>query len=103
MLKKFRKSPESLLFSIILFKIILFYKEEEEDEENENNLNFRIVNEKDERIERLMSVNCRRSFFKKIGLFTFKAVISIRFTNSNVKSLLNNFSKESEKVPSLIL
>ena len=40
MLKKFRKSPKSLLFSTILFKIIFFYKEEKKDEENENNLNF---------------------------------------------------------------
>ena len=63
MLKKFRKPFKSLLFSIILLKIVFFYKEEKENKENENDLNFRIVNEKDESIKRLMNVNYRRSFF----------------------------------------
>ena len=68
MLKKFRKSFESLLISIILLKIILFCKEEKKDEENKSDLNFRIVDERDENIERfdikrLVSVNCRYSFF----------------------------------------
>ena len=67
MLTKFRKSFISLLFSIILFKIILFCKKEKKDEENENNLNFRIVDERNENIKRLnikrsVNVNCRRSF-----------------------------------------
>ena len=57
MLKKFRKPPKSSLFLIILFKIILFCKEEEENEKNENNLNFRIVNERDESIKRFINVN----------------------------------------------
>ena len=61
MLKKFQKSSESLLFSIILLKIILFYKKEKE---NESNLNFRIVDERDENIKRLINVNCRRFFLK---------------------------------------
>ena len=133
MLAKFRKSLKSLLFSIILLKIILFYKEEKKNEKNENNLNFRIINErneniklfdinrfinvnyrrflswrgivnkKDERIKCLINVNYRRSFFWKIGLFTLKIMILIKFINSNVKSLLNNFSKGNEKVSSLIL
>ena len=103
MLKKFRKPPELLLFSIILFKIILFYKKEKKNEENEDDLNFRIVDEKDKRIERLININYRRSIFKKVGLFIFKIMISIKFTDSNVKSLLNSFSKGSEKVFSLIL
>ena len=60
MSKKFRKPPKLLLFSIILFKIILFCKEEKKDEENENNLNFRIVNERGENIERFMNVNYLR-------------------------------------------
>ena len=51
MLKKFRKPSELLLFSIILLKIILFYKEEKENEKNENNLNFRIIDEKNENIK----------------------------------------------------
>ena len=68
MLKKFRKPSELLLFSIILLKIILFYKEEKKNEENENNLNFRIVDERDKNIKRfnikrLVNVNCRRSLF----------------------------------------
>ena len=67
MLKKFRKPSESLLFSIILFKIILFYKEKKKDEENVNDLNFRIVDERGESIERFdikrfVGVNCRCSF-----------------------------------------
>ena len=108
MLKKFRKPPESLLFSIILSKIILFYKKEKKDEENENDLNFRIVNEKDENIERfnikrLINVNCRRFFSSKVGLFTLKTMISIKFTDLNIKSSLNSFSKENEKMSSLIL
>ena len=102
MLKKFRKSSESLLFSV-LFKIIFFYKKEKKNEEDENDLNFRIVNERDEKIRRLMNVNCRYSFFKKVGLFTFKTIISIKFIDSNVELLLNNFSKENEKFSSLIL
>ena len=61
MLKKFRKPPESLLFSIILFKIIFFCKEEKKNEENENDLNFRIINERDENIKRFINVNCFRS------------------------------------------
>ena len=61
MLEKFRKPPESLLFSIILFKIILFYKKKKKNEENENNLNFRIVDEKDENIKRFMNINCFHS------------------------------------------
>ena len=68
MLKKFRKSSESLLFSIILLKVIFLYEKEKKNEENENNLNFRIVNERDKSIKRLnikrfMNINCRRSFF----------------------------------------
>ena len=63
MLEKFRKPSELLLFSIILLKIILFYKEEKENKENENNLNFRIVNERDKNIKRFMNINCRRSLF----------------------------------------
>ena len=65
MLTKFRKPSKSLLFPIILLKTILFYKKEKKNEENENNLNFRIVNERDKNIGRLdikrfMNVNCRR-------------------------------------------
>ena len=62
MLKKFRKPPELLLFLIILFKIVFFYKEEKKNEENKSDLNFRIINEKDENIKRLMNVNYLRSF-----------------------------------------
>ena len=132
-LTKFRKPPESLLFLIILLKIIFLYREEKKNEKNKNDLNFwivderdknikrfdikrfmnvnrryslskrEIVNMKDKKIKRFMSVNCRRFFPWKIELFTFKIMISIKFTNSNIKSLLNNFSKENEKVSSLIL
>ena len=63
MLEKFRKSSESLLFSIILSKIVFFYKEEKKDEENENDLDFRIVDERGENIERFVNVNYLRSFF----------------------------------------
>ena len=68
MLAKFRKPPESLLFSVILLKIILFCKKEKKNEENENDLNFRIVNERDESIrrfdmKRFGDVNCRCCFF----------------------------------------
>ena len=70
MLTKFRKSFIILLFSIILFKIVLFYKKEKKDEENENDLDFRIVDEKNESIKRfdirrLVNVNCRRFFFER--------------------------------------
>ena len=61
MLKKFRKPSESLLFSIILLKIILFCKKEKKDEENKSDLNFRIVNEKDENIKRFININYRCS------------------------------------------
>ena len=62
-LKKFRKPSELLLFSVILLKIILFYKKEKKNEKNENDLNFRIINNSGENIERLdirrlMNVNC---------------------------------------------
>ena len=60
-LEKFRKPSESLLFSIILFKIIFFYKEEKENEENENNLNFQIIDERNENIKRFINVNYLRS------------------------------------------
>ena len=65
MLEKFRKPFESLLFSIILLKIISFFKEEEKDE---SDLNFEIIDERDEsikrlNIKRLMNVNCRRFLF----------------------------------------
>ena len=63
MLEKFRKPFKSLLFSVILFKIILFYKKEKKNEEDENNLNFRIVNERNENIKRFINVNCLRSLF----------------------------------------
>ena len=64
-LKKFRKPSESLLFSIILLKIIFLYKKEKENEKNENKLNFQIVNERNENIKRLnikrfININCRR-------------------------------------------
>ena len=67
-LEKFRKPLESLLFSIILLKIILFCRKEKKNEENENNLNFRIVDERNENIKRLnikrfMNINCRYSLF----------------------------------------
>ena len=62
-LEKFRKPPKSLLFPVILFKIIFLYKEEKKNEENENNLNFRIVNERDENIKRFINVNYLRSLF----------------------------------------
>ena len=58
MLEKFRKPFKSLLFSIILFKIILLYKKEKKNEKDESDLNFRIVDEKGESIERLINVNC---------------------------------------------
>ena len=61
-LKNFRKSPELLLFSVILLKIIFFYKKDDKNEENKNDLNFRIVNERGEKIKRLMNVNCYYSF-----------------------------------------
>ena len=68
MLKKFRKPFESLLFSIILLKIILFCRKEKKNEKNENDLNFRIVDERNKNlkrldIKRLMNINCRRSLF----------------------------------------
>ena len=95
-LTKFRKPLILLLFSIILSNL---YKEEKKEKNNENNLNFHIVDEKNESIKRLdikRLVNINE-------LFTLNAMISIRFTNSNVRSLLSNFSKENEKVPSLII
>ena len=83
MLTKFRKPPISLLFSIILLNL---YKEEKEEKKKKNNLNFRIINERDKDenikrldIKRLININ---------ELFTFKAMISIRFTNSDIKSSL---------------
>ena len=62
-LKKFRNSFELLLFSIILLKIVFFYKKEKKNEGNKNDLYFRIVNEKNERIKRFISVNYRYSLF----------------------------------------
>ena len=67
MLTKFRKPLELLLFSIILLKIILVYKKEKKNEENEDDLNFQIVDEKNENIKRLnikrlVNINYRRSF-----------------------------------------
>ena len=96
MLAKFRKPPISLLFSVILSNS---YKEEKKEKDDESDLNFRIVDERGENIkrldiERLIGVN---------ELFTFNAVVSIRFTDSDVGSLLGSFSEESEKVSSLII
>ena len=69
MLTKFRKPPESLLFSIILLKIILFCREEKKNEKNENNLNFRIVNEKNESIKQF---NIKRFIYKLLSFFSLK-------------------------------
>ena len=96
MLTKFRKSFILLLFSVILLN---FCREEKEEEDDEDDLNFRIVGERGESIgrldiERFVSVN---------ELFTFNAMVLIRFTDSDVRSLLNSFLKENEKVSSLII
>ena len=77
MLKKIRKPFKLLLFSIILLKIILFYKKEKKNEENENNLNFRIVNEKDKSIRRLNIVK-----------------INIKINYMNIYNENNKFKKE---------
>ena len=75
MLTKFRKPSKSLLFSVNLLKIIFFYKKEKENEENKNDLNFRIVDERDENIKRLNikrfeNINCRHFFLKGRTLYT---------------------------------
>ena len=63
-LKKLRNLLKSLLFSIILLKIVLSdgkggnFKSSKNKEDVENDLNFRIVDEKSEEIKRLnVSVN----------------------------------------------
>ena len=63
-LKKLRNPLKSLLFSIILLKIILLGEKEENfklsknKKDVKNDLNFRIINEKSEEIKRLnVSVN----------------------------------------------
>ena len=63
MLKKFRNPLKSLLFPMILLKTIFFCKEKKKNEENKNNLNFRIVDEKNEKIKRFVNVNYHYSFF----------------------------------------
>ena len=73
MLKKLRNPSKLLLFSIILFKISLSYREKKKNEKNENDLNFRIVNEKNEKIERLnVNINCRHFFFEESDSFYLK-------------------------------
>ena len=58
-LKKLRNSLKSLLFSIILLKITLFdekgenFKSLKDKKDVKNDLNFRIINEKSEKIKRL--------------------------------------------------
>ena len=63
MLEKFRKPSESLLFSIILLKIVFLYREKKKNEKNENDLNFRIVDERGESIKRFINVNYLRFLF----------------------------------------
>ena len=61
-IKEISKPVRIIIIFDYLFKITFFYKKEKKTKEKKNDLNFRIVDEKGERIKRFINVICRRSF-----------------------------------------